>query len=76
MTTQRTDRELLEILADEEGYSDTQELLEDSVFDSIVPGICPTCLGIEQCEPDARANWCPHCETNTVRSCLDIACVI
>jgi hypothetical protein len=68
-----TDHNLLEDLATASGYSDPMDMLEDSVHDSVVPGICITCKGTQDSEPDARANWCEECGTNTVRSCLDIA---
>lgn len=71
-----TEQNLLEDLAKAEGYYDTTAMLEENVFDSIVPGICIQCKGTQDCEPDARANWCDECATNTVRSCLDLAGVI
>ena len=71
-----TDEQLNEILAYQLGYSDVMDMLENSVYDSIADGICTSCLHEQQCEPDARANWCDECQSNTVRSCLDIAGII
>jgi len=71
-----TDNNLLEDLATAEGYDDPLDMMEDNVHDSVVPGICTGCRGTQQCEPDARANWCDECGTNSVRSCLDLAGVI
>lgn len=69
------DTNLLEDLAAAEGV-DVMSMLEEATFDSVVPGICPTCRGTQSCEPDARANYCEECGTYTVRSCLDIARII
>lgn len=70
------DHPLLKTLAELEGYSDTMLLLEDNVFDSIVPGICEKCEATQDCEPDARENYCDHCGENSVKSCLVLAGVI
>lgn len=71
-----TDYNLLQELASSEGHSDPLEMIEESVHDSVVPGICISCKGTQECEPDARANWCSECGTSTVRSCLDLAAMI
>lgn len=72
------DNELLQALADDGGYDDTTSLLEDAVFESVVPAICTddNCGLIQESEPDARANYCEECGQNTVKSCLVIAGVI
>ena len=44
---------------------------ESQIMDSIVDGICQDkdCGEVSSShEPDAEANWCPHCEKNTVKS--------
>jgi hypothetical protein len=64
---------LLTSLANDEGYIDIDEMLADAVTDSVVPGICTKCKGAETCEPDADANWCSDCGTQTVKSCLVLA---
>ena len=71
-----TDEQLNQFLAHQVGYPDVLDMLENSVYDSVADGICTNCLHAQQCEPDARANWCEECQTNTVRSCLDIAGII
>jgi hypothetical protein len=71
-----TDYNLLEDLAESEGYEDPMDMMEDNIHDSVVPGICISCKGTQDCEPDACANYCEECETSTVRSCLDLAGVI
>ena len=67
---------LMRIIVEKEGFESKLALLEHAVYDSVVPGICTACLGTQECEPDARANWCDICETRTVRSCLDIEGII
>ena len=76
-----SNNQLLKLVADGEGYGKTEkgvlEMLDHYVTDSIVPGICTICLGIESsCEPDADANMCSECETETVKSILVLAGVI
>lgn len=70
-----TDNNLLEDLAKAEGL-DVMTMLEIDTFDSVAHGICTSCKGTQECEPDARQNWCENCGTNTVRSSLDIAGII
>lgn len=68
---------LLQKVADEEYDGNIQSMLEHFVTDSVCPGICTECKGVEQsCEPDARENHCEECETDTVRSIFDLAGVI
>lgn len=73
-----TDNPILEELADAEGFGSVMDMLEHATFDSIVPGICMdnSCKSIQECEPDATANWCEACEEKTVKSCLVIAGII
>lgn len=70
-----TDNNLLEDLAQKEGLS-VMEMLEMDTFDSVAHGICASCRGTQECEPDARSNWCDCCGENNVRSSLDIAGII
>lgn len=60
------------ILADDYGYSTIEDMLMDTMFSSVVPGICTNedCDATYECEPDAEANWCSECDTQTVKSCL------
>ncbi len=72
-----SNKQLLKKIADSEGYPTVMAMLEHFVTDSVVPGICTTCCGIESsCEPDAEGNWCSECDTNTVKSVLVLAGVI
>ena len=36
-------------------------------------GVCLECGEITQCEPDARENWCPTCDSQRVVSVLVLA---
>lgn len=69
------DNILLEDLAKAEGQ-DVMSMLEEATYDSIAPGICTGCKSTQECEPDARANYCHECGESLVRSCLDIAGII
>ncbi len=75
LTNNANDKKLLEELAEFEGQ-EVMDMLEEATFDSVVPGICTECKGVQECEPDARANWCESCGKSTVRSCLDLAGII
>lgn len=49
------------------------EEVEAAVFDSTVEGYCHDCGEYsDPHEPDARSNWCPHCESNAVESILSL----
>jgi hypothetical protein len=70
--TNKEKQNKLRRLASLEGHDNIIDLLEDSIFDSLVPGICMN----EECEenynyePDQDQGYCEVCETNTVMSCL------
>ena len=72
-----TQGDKLSRLAEMEGLT-LDEMLEQSVFDSIVPAICANegCDYSEAMEPDQEAGWCPECEANSVKSCLILAGMI
>lgn len=77
LTPKKSAQQLLTKLAASEGFTAVVALLEHFATDSVVPGICTTCEGVESsCEPDAEANMCSECETETVQSCLVLAGVI
>ncbi len=71
-------KDKLTILAQNEGYDDVMEFLEDNAIDSVVPGICknPDCEYSTGVEPDCREGYCEECQTQTVVSCLVLANVI
>ena len=63
------DHSLLDILAEEWGFEDSHELVEEYALCSVQPGICRQCQNTtSSCEPDARDNWCYACEENAVVS--------
>jgi hypothetical protein len=71
-----SDRKLLRMLADDAGCS-VLELLEQCTYDSVAPGICTDCQNIvDNCEPDADANWCDECCSNTIKSALVLGGVL
>lgn len=64
-------------LAQDEGYDDVMSMLEASVTDSMVPGLCVGCgYTTTECEPDAVDNHCDECDQPKVRSVLVLAGVI
>jgi hypothetical protein len=69
--------ELLEKLAEYEGYDDYMEMLKEATFDSVAIGICTECKEYTtQVEPDCSNGFCEECESNTVVSCLVLADLI
>lgn len=68
--------ELLNYLANEEGYDDVMEMLEAATFDSVVPAICTECQGTGNMEPDQDQGHCEGCGNNTMVSCLILAGII
>ncbi len=60
---------LLKKLAYDYGKS-VDQMISESVIDSVVPGICPECFYTTGVEPDATGNWCEVCDAPTVISCL------
>lgn len=57
--------EALQLLQDEFG----SEGFDEAMTDSVCPGVCMNCTAItDDCEPDARANWCHQCNQCKVRS--------
>lgn len=65
-------------LADMEGYTSINEMLENDSFDSVASGICTNddCDYCTTIEPDAHNGYCPECDANTVASSLSLAGVI
>lgn len=72
-----SDRDLFEALCDAEDIDpDDIDTLMRMSLDSVAPGICrdPDCGAVtEGHEPDARANWCPCCEGQTVIALPELA---
>lgn len=71
-------KEKLESLAESEGYSSVEEMLDSRGLDSLVPAICmtPECSYTEDMEPDQTEGSCPRCNTNTIQSCTVLAGII
>lgn len=71
------ERELLQILAENEGL-DVPEMLERDTFDCVCAAICTNvgCGFIARMEPDQDAGYCEECHTNTVKSSLVLAGII
>lgn len=56
-------QQLLEILANDGGFDDVDQMLEACTTDSVTPGICVNCKRVvDEVEPDANNIHCPHCE--------------
>jgi hypothetical protein len=66
----------LQELAQSEGYEDINDLLEEAVYDSVSPGICPDCGYTTMVEPDQDEGWCEECNKGTVQSALMLAGLI
>ena len=62
-------------LAEIEGFSSTDELIQAAVHDSVSPGICsrPGCDYSCVVEPDQDRGWCEACRDQTVQSTLVLA---
>ena len=68
--------QLLETLAETEGFEDAEEMLGLAACDSIVPAICTECEATYELEPDVADDPCEVCGSRTVQSCLILAEVI
>ena len=57
-------------LAEDWGYQNPTQLMEDYVLDGVAPSICmnPGCDYSTEYEPDQNAGWCESCGTNSVQS--------
>lgn len=68
---------LLRTLATDWGYSDPLDMIEDYIFDGLMPAICKTSCGYStEMEPDQTAGWCECCNANTVVSAQVLAGLI
>ena len=68
----------LELILKSEGFTDSLELLEEMITESVVPSICMNkgCDYITGMEPGQTEGWCEECQINTVQSCMILAGVI
>ncbi len=62
----------MDILCEAEGID--MERLEEIVHDSVSPGICMNkdCDYTTDVEPDSRTGWCEACDTQTVKSAVEL----
>ena len=68
----------IETLLYDWGYSNTEDALEALATDSVSPGICmnETCNYSIEVEPDCRDGYCEECRTRSVTSLLVLLGVI
>lgn len=64
---------LLELLSESCSFDTVEEMLEEYILDSVVPGICPECGYTTDVEPDCEHGWCEECEKGTVVSAMVLA---
>lgn len=69
---------LLNQLVHDWGYDTPEELVEDFIFDGVMPGICttPSCGYSTEVEPDQDRGWCECCNANTVQAATVLMGVI
>jgi len=62
----------LKSLAFSEGYETPEEMIEETIHDSVSPGICMNghCNYICEVEPDQDTGWCEECQSDSVVSVL------
>ncbi|MDB2578792.1 hypothetical protein N9Y00_07105 [Tateyamaria sp.] len=60
----------LKTLTEDWGYSEPEAMVEDYLFDGVMPAICVNddCDYTTEMEPDQDRGWCDCCHTNTVQS--------
>jgi hypothetical protein len=63
----------LETLSEIEGMS-VEEMMESGLTDGRCPSICMNegCDATYDYEPDSTTGWCDECETNTVKSAIEL----
>lgn len=67
---------LLELLSESYGFETVEEMLEEYILDSVVPGICPECRYTTDVEPDCENGWCEECNVDTVVSAMVLADIL
>lgn len=65
----------LQRLAENEGFDDPLDMIEEYFNDGLMPGICMNdgCDYTISYEPDQDRGWCENCGSNTVVSALILA---
>ena len=63
----------LKTLSEIEGMS-VEEMMETGLTDGRCPSICMNegCDATYDYEPDSTTGWCDECETNTVKSAIEL----
>jgi hypothetical protein len=63
----------LETLSEIEGLS-VEEMMGIGLTDGVCPSICMNegCDATYDYEPDSTTGWCDECETNTVKSAIEL----
>lgn len=69
---------LLQTLARDWGYQDPINMIEDYMFDGLMPAICTVegCGYSTEMEPDQTHGWCDNCCLNSVVSAQVLAGLI
>ena len=69
---------LLEELAEAEGYPDVMIMLEDFMADANTSSnaVCVSCGAYDRMEPDQDAGYCSKCGRNTVKHAFILAGII
>ena len=69
---------LLQTLTRDWGYQSPEDMVEDYIFDGLMPAICktPDCGYSTEMEPDQSHGWCENCNKNTVVSAAVLLGVI
>ena len=55
-------------MTEEHYYQAFDDVLRSAMFDSVCPGACRQCGGVQDCEPDATRNHCYDCGAGAVVS--------
>jgi len=65
-------------LTEDWGYSEPETMVEDYLFEGVMPAICMNddCDYSTEMEPDQDHGWCENCSTNTVVSAAILAGMI
>jgi len=68
----------LDLLTSAWGYDDAECMVEDYLFDGVMPAICINtgCEYTSEMEPDQQRGYCECCGTNSVKSAAILLGVI
>ncbi len=76
MTKKENDK--LNLLAEDYGHDSVEEMMNSTMFNSLVPCICMNdgCDATYEYEADSVKGWCEECGTGSVQSCLIILGIV